>query len=157
MSKQRVVVSILALLAACQPRPEPIRFGEDVCVYCQMGISDPRFGAELLTQQGRAYKFDALECMVEFERSGQVPTERIHSRWVVDFGQPGELIALESAEFVFTPAVHSPMGLNVYAVLRGRYEADSLLPRGRKISWQEVVELVQTQWRQGPLQGSPLQ
>jgi copper chaperone NosL len=157
MTRSALVVAALCsmvLLSACQPKPEPIRFGEEVCAYCRMGISDPRFGAELLTRQGRVYKFDALECMVEFERSGALSAERIHSRWVVDFGQPGELIPVEEAEFVHAPNVHSPMGLNVYAVARGRYDADSLLPRGQRVSWEEVVQLVQRLWQSGPPRGS---
>ncbi len=145
----------LLLIAGCQPKPRPIRFGEEVCAYCQMGISDPRFGAELVTQQGKIFVFDALECMVGFEHAELIPVERIHSRWVIDFSQPGELIAAESAEFVFTVEVHSPMGLNVYAVPRGRYVQDPELPRGRVLTWQEVVELVRTQWREGPPRGSP--
>ncbi len=147
---------LFVLLLGCQPQPRPIHFGEELCAYCQMGISDPRFGAEIVTRQGRVFVFDALECMVEFERAGSIPTEQIHSRWVIDFSQPGKLIAVEAAEFVFTPQIHSPMGLNVYALPQGRYEHDTVLPRGRKLTWQEVVELVRAQWREGPPRGSPM-
>ncbi len=156
MRKASIAALVAAgLLLSCQPKPEPIRFGEERCAYCQMGISDPRFGAELLTRQGRTYKFDAIECMVEFERAGALPARRIHSRWVIDFSTPGELIRVEDAEFVFTPEIRSPMGLHVYAVLRGRYSTDTLLPRGQQLTWAEVVELVRTQWREGPPRGAP--
>lgn len=147
--------SAAGLLFSCQPKPEPLRFGEEICAYCQMGISDPRFGAELVTRRGRVAKFDALECMVEFERSGSIPAEQIHSRWVVDFSAPGQLIRVEDAEFVFTPELRSPMGLTVYAVSRGRYDSESALPRGRKLSWAEVQELIQAQWQGRPPLGAP--
>lgn len=151
---QSIAAVSLLVLMGCQPQPRPIRFGEDLCAYCQMGISDPRFGAELVTRQGRTIVFDAIECMVEFEHAGTIAPEHIHSRWVIDFSQPGELLPLEAAEFVLTPEVHSPMGLNVYAVSQGRYLADSSLPRGQVLTWQEVVELVRRQWRDGPPRGS---
>jgi copper chaperone NosL len=104
-----------------------------------MGIADPRYGAEIVTRTGRVYKFDALECMIAFEDAGEVDSAQVHSRWVVDFAQPGQLIRLEEAEFVFAPEVPSPMGLNVYAVKRSASREG--LPPGQPVSWAQVVQM----------------
>jgi copper chaperone NosL len=53
------------ILLGCQPTgPDPIAFGKDQCHYCRMTIAEPNYGAELITEKGRVYKYDAAECMV---------------------------------------------------------------------------------------------
>lgn len=53
-------------LAACKPEPEPINYGQDGCSYCKMTIVDPRYGSELVTDKGKVYKFDAVECLINY-------------------------------------------------------------------------------------------
>lgn len=152
MKQHRAVPWALAVacsaLLACQPAPEPIHFGEDICASCRMTISDPRFGAELVTRKGRVYKFDDLACLFTFEHSGVISAADIHSRWVIDFAQPGELRRVEECVFVYAPDLHSPMGLNVYATAQGHSDSD--LPQGEKFSWTELLEWLRTQQRGSP-------
>src|SRR5690606_41785263 len=48
-----------------------IVIGEDLCVFCEMLISDPRYPAQLVTKTGKAYKFDSIECMIAFVLEGE--------------------------------------------------------------------------------------
>jgi len=110
------LLSLLALLSACSaPKPAPIVVGEDLCAFCEMQVSDPRFPAQVVTKTGKAYKFDAVECMVAFLAEGRVPADQVHSLWVTAFDEPGKLIRAEEARYLRSPELRSPMGLNVAA------------------------------------------
>lgn len=69
--KKMALTTVFAIIAltgfsGCNTNPEPIRVGKDICAYCKMTIADPRFGAELVTRQGRVYKFDDIRCMTDY-------------------------------------------------------------------------------------------
>ncbi len=55
--------------ASCSSQPEPIKTGRDSCTYCKMTISDVRFGAELVTNTGKIYKFDDIKCLTDYTGS----------------------------------------------------------------------------------------
>jgi copper chaperone NosL len=115
----RVAVALLALaLAACEAKPAPIAYGHDECAYCRMTITDPRFGAELVTRRGRVYKFDSIECLAGFVASGQVPAGDVHSLWVTDFAHPPQLIPAREARYLRSIGLRSPMGLNLAGFAR---------------------------------------
>jgi copper chaperone NosL len=109
----------LLLMAGCTSKPEPILFGTDVCSYCKMIITDPRFGAELVTAKGRIYKYDAAECMI-----AHIHEEKLEysSLLAIAYDRPKELHLVDSLSFVQSPDYRGPMG-NTAAFLR----ADSLV------------------------------
>src|SRR5690606_35879538 len=60
-------VAVLALApAACGVRPAHVHLGADECAHCRMVITDRRFAAQLLTDRGRSYLFDSIECLAAF-------------------------------------------------------------------------------------------
>jgi len=107
--------ALALLLAGCEPGPVEIRYGEDECAACRMRITDPRFASQLVMRTGKAYTFDAIECLIGFTEREGLAEEAIHSRWVADFAHPGRLIDVRSARWLHTPRVRSPMGLGVLA------------------------------------------
>ena len=114
--RRTVTLSAVALFSACGPsKPEPIAYDADQCNYCRMQISDPRFGAELLTRHGRAVKFDSIECLVAFYKQAVVAND-VGSVWVSDFQHPGTLIEATHAAFVDLGAGRAPMGRGWAAV-----------------------------------------
>ncbi len=46
-------------------RPVDI-FPEDNCAQCRMAISDEKFASEIVSDEGEAFKFDDLGCMLKF-------------------------------------------------------------------------------------------
>ncbi|MCB0620489.1 MAG: hypothetical protein KDC41_17650, partial [Saprospiraceae bacterium] len=56
-------VLCIFLFLACRPAPQPIEYGSDLCDYCKMTIVDRQHAAEAVTGKGRAYRFDAIECL----------------------------------------------------------------------------------------------
>ena len=99
------------LLVGCGVNPESIDFGKDHCAYCKMSISDPKFGAELVTAKGKVFKFDALECMVPSMQQ-QDDTEYAHIL-AIAYDVPGVLHPVDSMHFVISEKYNSPMGANL--------------------------------------------
>ena len=65
--------AFLVMIGACaQAQPEPIALGKDACDQCRMTISDARFGGEAITTKGRILRFDSVECLAAWSRSGDL-------------------------------------------------------------------------------------
>jgi len=138
------VVVLAAVATACAVEPQPIQLGSEECSHCRMVISEPQFTAQALNQRGRAFSFDAIECMAEWVRQGEVvPADEIHSLWVANFAAPDQWIAAEQAVFLRSPEIRSPMGAGLTAHADAgqarAYQADF---GGELLSWSEVVDLV---------------
>lgn len=106
----------LGLFFSCSPKgPEKINFGKDQCELCKMGIEDPKFATELITEKGRIYKFDDLNCMQSYatENAEQVGQAQLY---VPDF-ITNELFPLEKATLITGGAIKSPMNGNVAAFI----------------------------------------
>ncbi|MDX2134795.1 MAG: nitrous oxide reductase accessory protein NosL [Saprospiraceae bacterium] len=131
--------------SGCAVEPEPIVYGKDNCHFCKMTITDRRFGAELVTQKGKVYKFDDLNCLVMFDHSGFVPSDQVAQRVVVDFNPPNAFIAAQDAFFLQAEALRSPMRADIAALqttadrekLRAEYGA------GTDMDWKQVYTHLQ--------------
>jgi copper chaperone NosL len=108
-AKRAMSVAVFAL-AACGPhRPAPIVYDADACDYCRMQISDPRFGAELVTKKGRTIKFDSIDCLLSYYKQANAAAD-VESVWVADVRHPGVLVDATQAHFVDLGAGRAPMG-----------------------------------------------
>ena len=104
---------ILLLSISCKVEPEAIEYGKDQCSFCKMNIVDQTHSAQLVTAKGKQFKFDAVECMVNYlDQNGE---EKIALLLVADYANPGEMTEAEKATYLITPAIKSPMGANLSA------------------------------------------
>ncbi len=135
----------LFLFSCKKDIPEPIRLGEDVCEYCKMVIADERFAAEVITKRGKVYKFDAIECMVGYFNEKE---EHIKKAYVVNFLNPKEFLEAESAFYVRSPDIRSPMGMNLSAY-KSQEEARAMLKdkQGEVLDWKELRELIRKEYK----------
>ncbi len=130
----------LVLFIACKPAPEPIAFGKDSCHACKMMMTDDKFGAELVTQKGKVYKFDDMNCMLNFYHSGKENEADFAYVLVIDYGKPQQLIDAKQALYLKSEAIRSPMASQVAA-----FENYDLLKQHKaewqaiEMSWGEVV------------------
>ncbi|MDQ7918348.1 nitrous oxide reductase accessory protein NosL [Mesonia sp. MT50] len=108
MKKLSFLFLFVLTLVSCSMEKQPIAYGEDSCDFCKMTIVDQIHGAELLTDKGKVYKFDALECMLNFE--AEMGKEKAGQFYTNHFLSPGELIRAEEASFLITENIPSPMG-----------------------------------------------
>ncbi len=115
--KNTIALSLLlaGVLAGCSTGPEPIEYGVVKCDHCQMLIMDAKFGSELVTTRGKAYKFDAVECLAEYLLTGPIKAENIHSLWVSNFEPPHGFMNAKTAFYLKSEKIKSPMGLGLSA------------------------------------------
>lgn len=116
-----VILMLVLLLAACsnkpaEPQPADIRYGETICAECGMIISQPKYASSFAyaESEGR-YKslaFDDIGDMIAYMRKHPelIPV----GVWVHDYDTE-EWIEAQSAIYVKSDAIRSPMGFGVVA------------------------------------------
>lgn len=77
-----------------------------------MAIVDKRFHAQLLTEKGRRYYFDSIECSHSFEKFARYSSGSV---WFADFENPDQMISEEGAILVRSSELRSPMGEGIAA------------------------------------------
>ena len=110
------IASIFTLIASsCSTEPEPLIYGTDICHFCKMTLMDNKFGAELVTKKGKVYKFDDMNCFLNFYNSGIENTENFQHKLVIDYANPGKLIDATNGFYLKSTAIRSPMNGQVAA------------------------------------------
>jgi copper chaperone NosL len=94
----------------------------------------------VVTAKGKAYKYDAIECMIHSLQDEFKDIEMAHSL-VSDFNQPGELIDATKASFLISEQLQSPMGANLSA-FQNAEAAQKAQEKftGKIYSWKEIQE-----------------
>lgn len=115
MASVSTVIIAMLLLAGCNPKAEKIAVGKDNCAECKMTIMDPKFGGEIVTKKGKVYKFDDAHCVATFMERRAVEMSEIHQTLFTDYNNDNEFIKVNSAEFVVSSELKTPMGGNAAA------------------------------------------
>ena len=107
--KSNVVwVSFFLAFSACNVAPEAVNYGSDACHFCSMTIVDRQHAAQIVTKKGKAFKFDASECMMNHLK--EVNYDEIALFLVNDYNTPGEFIDATKATYLISQNIPSPMG-----------------------------------------------
>lgn len=133
------LMSVLWLLVSCKVEPQKINFGSDACHFCKMTIVDQQHAAQYVTDKGKQFKFDAIECMVN--KLAEKKSDNIALLLVADYNSPGQMAPATSAIYLISPEIKSPMGANLSAFATEQnaisVKADA---EGKLYSWQELLK-----------------
>jgi len=108
-----ILVALLFLSVSCSVGPEPINYGSDTCHYCKMNVVDNQYAAELVTKKGKAFKYDAIECMLNEMK--EIKEDELALYLTNTFDAPGELIDASKVSYLISENMPSPMGANLSA------------------------------------------
>lgn len=131
-------IAALMMFAGCSSGPRPIEIGKDACDYCKMSIADKNFGAEIITDKGKVYKFDDTHCLAAF-RKEKIDSNVVKEVYLVNYVEPHNFISGKDAILIRSDEIHSPMGGNI-AAFDNQDAADQLQKevQGEKISLQDM-------------------
>ena len=132
---------IVMFLVNCEVKPKPINYGLDACQSCKMTIVDETHAAELVTTKGKAYTYDAIECMLrDLPSKTSVSMKYI---LVADYESPANLIDAKEATFLVSGLIKSPMGANLTA-FENEKSAKKYLNNntGELYNWNEIQALI---------------
>jgi copper chaperone NosL len=105
-----------------------------------MMITDDQFASQLVTDKGKALKFDAIECMAVYHRENEEELKGARL-WVSNYNDPGTWLDALEAQFVKSEVIKSPMGESLLA-LPDKETAEELVSEkpGRLLLWDEVSQ-----------------
>lgn len=111
--KTMALLLLFSTLISCNnSEAQQIKLHKDRCNNCEMSISDGRFGAEIITQKGRTYKFDDVFCMLNYMKEKKV---EFKSYYIHDYSKKNMLIDAKTAFYVKSETLNSPMRGNIAA------------------------------------------
>jgi copper chaperone NosL len=139
-----ILVGILILASSCaspdSTEPPAINYGRDICIECGMIIQDARFATAYRLGDGTEKLFDDVGDMIVHLR-GTGDSVVTSQMWVHDF-QTEEWVSVDSALFVPTLSVASPMGHSIIAFSEvGRASAFAADVDGEVITWDVLMDL----------------
>ncbi|MCM4167256.1 hypothetical protein DHD08_06115 [Arenibacter sp. H213] len=137
MKKYFIPTILLLILTSCSIKPQPIDYGSDACYYCSMTIVDRQHAAQIVTEKGKAFKFDATECMMN--HLNDINSNEIALFLVNDYSNPGVLINATKAFYLISEGIPSPMGeyLTAFGAKEGVEEA-MLIHEGDQLNWEQL-------------------
>jgi copper chaperone NosL len=106
-----------------------------------MTIVDQQHGAEAVSDKGKVFKFDAIECMVQYT------AEKNHRNYALllvnNYVEKGTLIDAKTSTFLISEAIPSPMGAFLSAFATEK-EAEEIRSNkgGELFIWNELPKAI---------------
>jgi copper chaperone NosL len=122
--------------AKAEIAPPEIYYGQDLCEFCGMIISDPRYAAGYLTADGEEHIFDDIGNMFHSHLQKQA---EVRAFFVHDY-EAQQWIRAETAHYVLSPELVTPM-LHGLAALDTPEKAEALAAavEGKVLTFDELL------------------
>ncbi|NGP88769.1 nitrous oxide reductase accessory protein NosL [Fodinibius halophilus] len=136
-----ILLVLFMLVVACSQEPEEVHYGSDECAHCKMMITDDRFASQIVTDKGKAIKFDAIECMAVYHRNHDSELKDA-KLWVSNYEKPGQWLEASKAQYVKSEVVNSPMGESLLAFPSAEVANEHTSEKpGELLKWSKVSEI----------------
>ncbi len=119
-----IIISLL--IVSCTTKPEPLVAGKDACVHCKMPVADTRFGSEIISDKGRIYKFDDINCMLQWSRQSSNINAGSANFYVVNYFDQIDLMNAADAVYLKSDNLRTPMNSG-FAAFANKEDAEKLL------------------------------
>ena len=126
------------LCFSCSNEMRPISYGQDNCEQCRMTVTNPQFGAGILTAKGKVLTFDSGECLVKYIKSKGL--DKLSQYFVSDYNKTASLMDAAKSVFLHSPNIQSPMGGNLAAFANEELAKAAQKDLGGEIlNWDELI------------------
>lgn len=136
-----IILAALVVLTGCQKTAvEPVAIeASDMCSFCRMSISEKRYAAEVIDDDGQAFKFDDIGCMANFIKQKR-NAGSIQATFVMDFDRR-EWLKAETASYVRSPEFKTPMNGGIVA-FKDQTSAQAVTEKyhGKMLAFAEVTK-----------------
>lgn len=135
-----VLFFVLLFISACSSAPQQIKIGIDNCQFCKMTISDIKYGAEAITNKGKVFKFDDINCLLIYIKEGNLKKADIKDVYFTDFCSSHQLFIQSNIFLLKSDELKSPMGGNIAA-----YSSNDSLKlyteklKGQAVTWDQLI------------------
>ena len=103
-----------------------------------MTVVDKTHASQYVTKKGKAYMFDAVECMVNNLNQNK-NEELMEFLLVADYTNPGNLVDAKTATYLISEKIKSPMGANLSAFSSKEIAQQQLSDMGGELfTWTEL-------------------
>ena len=141
--KKQSTVSLLLIgmlfLGACTYKPKPIQAGKDNCSFCKMTISDTKFAAEILNENGKVFLFDDIKCAQTYFATVDEVAAKKHQVFFINFLNNQEFLPASQAILLQSNDLRTPMAGGIIACAnKTDFETLSKEYSGKEISWQTL-------------------
>lgn len=138
--KKLFLLLFVLVFTSCAQKPEPLVAGKDSCHHCKMPVADTRFGAELITNKGRIYKFDDVNCMIQWKALPENKEVQYSHVLVVNYFDTTDLLEAANAVFLKSADIRTPMNSG-FAAFSSEENARKLLNEygGEICNWEKVL------------------
>jgi copper chaperone NosL len=131
---------LIMLFSGCSVEPEPIKIGSDNCHYCKMGISDNKFGAEVITTKGKIFKYDELHCLRSEIEEGGLEMINIKDIYFTDFCDDHKLIKSENSFYLKSSEINAPMGGDIATFSKPEsLKTYQKQLGGEEVTWNQII------------------
>lgn len=137
VTMKKIGLYVILVFLSCNVAPKPIAYGETACKFCSMTVVDKQHAAQLVTDKGKVFNFDALECMLNYLR--EVEEEEIGLLLTNTYYHPEELVEVQNCSFLISEGIPSPMGEYLTA-FQNIEEAETAMDEhgGELFTWDEL-------------------
>ena len=135
------VLVIFLFFSSCSAGPVQIKPGKDNCEFCKMTVSDIRFGAEIITQKGKIFKFDDPQCAISFLKAHQEINHSLREIYFTDFFDPHSLIPSSTVFLLKSETLKAPMGglYSAFSTMENLSRVKQEFP-GSVLNWNEIIK-----------------
>lgn len=150
MSKKLILTILMIGLvvlaaAACGDKEyeaEAIHEDVDKCDICNMQVVDDGFATQLITEEGKVYKFDDIGCMNEWMKKNS--GEEVAIQFVRDHNTE-EWIKMDNAYYAYDPSFKTPMAYGLVS-FKEKEEAQKFINEQGKGVLLESSDLAAHTW-----------
>lgn len=125
-------------MSSCNTGAKQIDYGNDGCHFCKMTIVDKIHGAELITNTGKVFKFDATECMLNY--TNEKKNLAVESMLTNYYESPTKFISAKEAIFLISENLPSPMRENITAFKSKESSEKIIAEKGGKLFTYEALK-----------------